>query len=84
MRHLWILALLAAGCASSIELRDRAETHVQLAHAAAERGDWERARVEQGRAERLYEQAAARAWRAERNPPPPPPTTPPLPLRSVF
>jgi hypothetical protein len=68
---------LVCGCQSPQVLRDNAEVHAQLAQAAASHGDYESARKQQAKAQRLYESAAVRAW-LTRQPVPPPPDTPPV------
>lgn len=68
---------LVCGCQSSQVLRDHAELHAQLAQGAASQGDYESARKEQAKAQRLYDRAAVRAWET-RQPAPEPPSTPPV------
>jgi hypothetical protein len=81
MRYtLLIVALALGGCGSSVELRARAEHHMQAAGQASAAGDYRRTVDEQRRAMYLYQRADARAFEEGRPQPPPPATPAPLPL----
>lgn len=79
-----LLALGAAGCASSTQLEDKARVHQLRADAAAQSQDYEKAAEEQEKAQRLHEKAVERAYKEGKAgevvvpsdvpyPPPPPP-----------
>lgn len=71
--------VLFAGCASSTQLSQQANQHMEQARGAAATGNYEMARAEQRRAEHDYQRAVARAYEEER-PAPPPPADAPLPI----
>jgi hypothetical protein len=71
--------VLLAGCASSHQLAQNADTHMANARGAAATGNYELARAEQRKAEKDYQRAVSRAY--EQNvPAPPPPTGAPMPV----
>jgi uncharacterized lipoprotein len=64
-----------AGCASSQQLSQQANTHMENARGAAATGNPEMARAEERKSEHDYQRAVARA-RDEDRPTPPPPEDP--------
>ena len=80
MRSFIVVTIFAlAGCASSQQLSQQAETHMSNARGAAETGNFQMAKAEQRKAEKDYQRATARAYDEGREPPPPP-ANPPLPV----
>ncbi len=79
--RIFLIATIAAlaGCASSQQLSQQANMHMENARGAAATGNFEMAHAEQRKSERDYQRAVARAHDEDRATPPPP-QDPPQPL----